>query len=538
MLQVPLGTVLVSASFAIGSSLSQIVSSLIFVLVTRPYNVGDRITASGVFNGEETLIVKKVDVLTTTFLRVINKEVIIPNWSLAQMAIENFKRRVRAAVPEARWLSLRLSDHYCDSPPATHGLFSLPPRCRSPPAVMKIDVAVSMQTSAAQLEALRRQIDDYLQSQPLAWKPTCMVRCGGLRDQAILLSIWISSHYLWQDAPRLFRASFMFHMSLLGFMRDCGIAFRLADQSLKVHGTLNTRALPMRSETNGDADDDDDDDDDDGEEGDGVTAGHGDAAGETPLDGSRSAADGIRRRKCAAANGSNGSNSQHLRFRLRPAPDPSARRTPAPTESATAAPAVASDDVHTSGAAAQGLSRRDSGFSAAVASASASGVSTAPHTIHQTSVPLAAAAAATHSAIPAGAPFPPFPFPAGLGFPPFPLMPPFALPAAAAAGTTDSEQHVNNNNTMAATVPSNTRSSSYVSSAAVADVNSTAQALYTSEQLRQFQQMQAAFYASWIAAQQQQQQQQNAAHASMQPLAAAPEASAMAWVHERPCARS
>jgi hypothetical protein len=57
---VPLGTVLVSASFAIGASLSQIVSSLIFVLVTRPYNVGDRVTASGVFNGDETLIVKKV----------------------------------------------------------------------------------------------------------------------------------------------------------------------------------------------------------------------------------------------------------------------------------------------------------------------------------------------------------------------------------------------------------------------------------------------------------------------------------------------
>lgn len=52
---VPLGTVLVSASFAIGSSISAVVSSLIFVLVTRPYNVGDRVTCSGVFNGEETL---------------------------------------------------------------------------------------------------------------------------------------------------------------------------------------------------------------------------------------------------------------------------------------------------------------------------------------------------------------------------------------------------------------------------------------------------------------------------------------------------
>lgn len=96
---VPLGTLLVSASFAIGASISNIVSSLIFVLATRPfevrtvpvagtclmitvvcvdaipirYQVGDRITASGVLNGDEPLIVKRIDVLTTTFTRIVNK---------------------------------------------------------------------------------------------------------------------------------------------------------------------------------------------------------------------------------------------------------------------------------------------------------------------------------------------------------------------------------------------------------------------------------------------------------------------------------
>ena len=72
---VPLGTLIVSSSFALGSSLSNIVSSLVFVLVTRPYECSDRVTASGIFNGEETLIVKKIDVLTTTFMRINNKEV-------------------------------------------------------------------------------------------------------------------------------------------------------------------------------------------------------------------------------------------------------------------------------------------------------------------------------------------------------------------------------------------------------------------------------------------------------------------------------
>ena len=47
---VPLGTLIVSSSFALGSSLSNIVSSLVFVLVTRPYECSDRITASGEYH--------------------------------------------------------------------------------------------------------------------------------------------------------------------------------------------------------------------------------------------------------------------------------------------------------------------------------------------------------------------------------------------------------------------------------------------------------------------------------------------------------
>lgn len=54
------GTVLVSASFAIGSSVSNVVSALIFVLLMRPYQVGDRVTCSDVFGGQETLLVMQV----------------------------------------------------------------------------------------------------------------------------------------------------------------------------------------------------------------------------------------------------------------------------------------------------------------------------------------------------------------------------------------------------------------------------------------------------------------------------------------------
>jgi len=205
----PLGTVLVSASFAIGSTVSNIVSSLIFVLVARPYSIGDRVTCSGVMNGEEVIIVRRIDVLYTVFLRLTNKEMIVPNHMLANMAIENHKR--------------------------------------SPPAIFKVELHVSNQTTAAQLEQLRQRLNAYLASQPLSWKPTCMIRMASIKEQSIVLSVWLSSHYLWQDAPRLWRAIFGAYMYMLAVLREAGISFRAADQTVRVDGTLNTRMLPPLS---------------------------------------------------------------------------------------------------------------------------------------------------------------------------------------------------------------------------------------------------------------------------------------------------
>lgn len=199
---VPLGTVLVSLSFAIGQSISNIVSSLIFVIISRPYDVGDRVTASCVFSGDETLIVKRIDVLSTTFLRIVNKEITVPNWVLLSANIENFKR--------------------------------------SPPAVMKLELVVSVLTTAIQLETLRRYTNTYLESQTLAWKPACTIRASMVRDQSIVLTLWVQSHYTYQEAPKLFKANFHLWMHLLTAMRDIGISFRAPDQAVRIEGSLQT----------------------------------------------------------------------------------------------------------------------------------------------------------------------------------------------------------------------------------------------------------------------------------------------------------
>jgi small-conductance mechanosensitive channel len=197
---VPIGTVVVSLSFAIGSALSNIVSSLIFV-ASRPYDVGDRVAVSCAFP-DETLLVRRVDVLSTTFLRVTNRQVQVPNWVLLSSNIENFRR--------------------------------------SPLAVMRLELVVSVTTSAGQLEGMRRRVNAYLETQPLSWKPACTIRASMLRDQSIVLTLWASSRFPWQDTPKLFKATFALWLHVLAAARELGISFRAPDQSLRIEGTIAT----------------------------------------------------------------------------------------------------------------------------------------------------------------------------------------------------------------------------------------------------------------------------------------------------------
>ena len=50
------GTIIAALSFALSSSIDKVVTSLYFLLVTRPYDVGDRIQI-GLFRGEARVIV-------------------------------------------------------------------------------------------------------------------------------------------------------------------------------------------------------------------------------------------------------------------------------------------------------------------------------------------------------------------------------------------------------------------------------------------------------------------------------------------------
>jgi len=173
---VPLGTILVSASFAIGPSFVQVINSLVFVLITQPYDLGDYVTTSCLLQegtqNRERLVVVAIDVLTTTFLKIAtNTHVIIPNSSLNSSTIENFTR----------------------SPCMQGGDL--------PTGLVCIPVSVPLETSQEQLSKLQNHIVAYVLANPDHWRPDppLILRIQGTNERGLELLFFAQSRHRFSD---------------------------------------------------------------------------------------------------------------------------------------------------------------------------------------------------------------------------------------------------------------------------------------------------------------------------------------------------
>lgn len=71
------GTLILGLSWLIGNSLSEVLTSIIFLFIKHPYDVGDRVTVE-----EEVYTVKEIRLLSTIFLDKNTCSVQAPNMQL------------------------------------------------------------------------------------------------------------------------------------------------------------------------------------------------------------------------------------------------------------------------------------------------------------------------------------------------------------------------------------------------------------------------------------------------------------------------
>lgn len=162
-----LGTLLLSASFAFGSTAQRAVHSLLFLFLYRPFDVGDRVRIGS--NPQTTaaappMYVHRIGLLYCAFKTVYNEIAYMPNAELATMCIHNNKR--------------------------------------SPNAWVHVQVLLSYDCAPEQLVELERCVHYYVRHLSRDWKHEIWLHVGDaqLTSNMLTCNIWLPHHLSWQDA--------------------------------------------------------------------------------------------------------------------------------------------------------------------------------------------------------------------------------------------------------------------------------------------------------------------------------------------------
>ena len=203
-----LGTLLVSVSFAIGQPASRMAEALLFLLVTQPFDVGDRVRV----DGGAAMYVRHIDIYTTTFQRLDGTLVTLANHILSASEVRNEKR----------------------------GGYS----------VHEINLNIALDTTPQQLERLNAEVVSYVRARPSSWVSgviECYIYSADPARNSMLVSFWLKHRLSFQQVLRVFGDKSAFILFLLRTMKQLGIQYSMPHQPVDLvgNGVRPPSALPL-----------------------------------------------------------------------------------------------------------------------------------------------------------------------------------------------------------------------------------------------------------------------------------------------------
>jgi small-conductance mechanosensitive channel len=204
---VTFSTLLVSSAVIFGNSLKTICESLVFILYTKPYDVGDRIALST--PDSPSLLVSSIRIMTTVFIGPGNRVLIMGNDKLAAMPIFNLKR--------------------------------------SKDAVINLVFEIDFKTPQAKITALKESTSDFLDNH----KATKSSRFDFFvsnteKANSLYLSVWFQTNFAWQEG---FAVAYVRHdviSHIKNKMNELEISWKMPPQPIKLQeGVGLTEKLQM-----------------------------------------------------------------------------------------------------------------------------------------------------------------------------------------------------------------------------------------------------------------------------------------------------
>ncbi len=200
---ISLGTVFVSLGFAISGPASNLVESLVFLLVTRPFELGDRVR----FDKGDAMYVRRMDLYTTTFERLDGTIATYRNSLLASREVRNEKR--------------------------------------SGFAVISPTIEVSMNITPAQVEALNAAVVAYVRDRPQSWRSGMIefyIYSIQPERNSMTFSFWLKHRQPYQDCCAVFGDTGRFMLFLCGTLRELGLEYALPSQPVQISKAMDIGA--------------------------------------------------------------------------------------------------------------------------------------------------------------------------------------------------------------------------------------------------------------------------------------------------------
>ncbi|OZJ03567.1 hypothetical protein BZG36_03090 [Bifiguratus adelaidae] len=178
------GSTVLSISFVISPTAQQIMTDILFLFVSHPFDVGDRVDIDA-----ESYTVKEMGLLNTIFDRSDGKEVYFPNYILATKPILNIRRS--GIMGEA------------------------------------VSLSINMDTSFEQIEQLRLKMNAFLETEPKEFFPTTDITIADFEDlQLMKISIAIPHKSNWQDIGKAAQRRNKFMCVLKSAIAELGIQYQ------------------------------------------------------------------------------------------------------------------------------------------------------------------------------------------------------------------------------------------------------------------------------------------------------------------------
>jgi len=199
-------TLLVSLSFAVGSSVSKLIEGILLIAVRRPFDLGDRISlspADAVNNPDgslqQTWFVEDVNLFSTTLRFVATNEVsTINNGAIANSRIVNF--------------------------------------ARSPGALVTLDLLLDIKATQEQMLMFRKAVKKYIRDNPRTWSSIIHFRTTQINPDMEFVGASLRLQHMksWQETTQVLNARGNLHKFCIQAMEELGIVYSSPGSTVNV----------------------------------------------------------------------------------------------------------------------------------------------------------------------------------------------------------------------------------------------------------------------------------------------------------------